>query len=52
LPFVPIEMLGHLKKMPAESESYSGRPWSSDLSIGQVILAGLVDHLEHNGFVL
>jgi hypothetical protein len=51
LALVPVEMLDHLKEMPAQREGHAGSPRSSDLFIGQVIFAGLVDHLEGEGLV-
>src|SRR5208337_644224 len=52
LAFVPFEMLNHLKQMEAEGKCRARSPGSGDLFIGQIILAGLVDHLKGNDSVL
>ena len=45
LAFVPIKVLDHLKKLPAECKCFAGSPRSSDLPCSQIILSGLINHL-------
>ncbi len=52
LALVPIEMLDHLKEMPPQNKARAGSPRSLHLTIAQIVLASLGNHLEGNGFVL